>query len=647
MTSPTQPSGQPPRPPAPQRRTANLAGKSAAPPRGHTSPGSLKTLDENASEEGANRRSTATSSTATASRSASTGGSMKTKELGHRRLRYRFMLVMAGVTVVVMALLGTAVSLRANTFLFSQKQHDGIELSKVAAFIVNAAGDRLDHLGKKAEGGAIAQEDINRVVEDMQTHLRRAATWDNRKLSDILSISVSIPVQKYPFGRLQGIWYGEKEIADANVIRHFDRVFVPKTGDSFALASESVAVSELVVNKQDQGQVPIYRFKVPLDARFFGKSSLGENDSHAWNNTPHLRLDVEITSINRALNNLTTAIIIIVVIATFLVVGVADWLARRVTRPLERLVVDMQIVAKGNLKHVTKPTSDDEIGVLALEFNRMTTQLNEAQGALVEQEKAEYELSIAREVQKQMLPLDSTTTPFPDGGTFYAFSRVPGWAVGAYYKGAKAVSGDYFDVFDLGNGLWGMCVADVSGKGIPGSMVMAVTRTIVRLVASKHLTRAHETLKETNRLIAKQIKRGMFVTCYYAVLDERSGQLTYASAGHNPMVLYRAASKSYELASGKGIALGFNEGPIFDRTIEVNTTQLASGDGLVLYTDGFPEAMNDKSQEFGDERFYEAVVRHAQLENQLAIMNVVGEIAKHRGAAEQSDDLTILMATRA
>jgi sigma-B regulation protein RsbU (phosphoserine phosphatase) len=277
----------------------------------------------------------------------------------------------------------------------------------------------------------------------------------------------------------------------------------------------------------------------------------------------------------------------------------------------------------------------------------VTTQLNEAQGALVEQEKAEYELSIAREVQKQMLPLDSTTTPFPDGGTFYAFSRVPGWAVGAYYKGAKAVSGDYFDVFDLGNGLWGMCVADVSGKGIPGSMVMAVTRTIVRLVASKHLTRANETLKETNRLIARQIKRGMFVTCYYAVLDERTGQLTYASAGHNPMVLYRAASKSYELASGKGIALGFNEGPIFDRTIEVNTTQLASGDGLVLYTDGFPEAMNDKSQEFGDERFYEAVVRHAQLENQLAIMNVVGEIAKHRGSAEQSDDLTILMATRA
>lgn len=646
MTSPTQPSGQPPRPPAPHRRTANLGGKSAAPPRGHTSPGSLKTLDENASEETANRRSTATSSTATASRSASTGGSMKTKELGHRRLRYRFMLVMAGVTVVVMALLGTAVSLRANTFLFSQKQHDGIELSKVAAFIVNAAGDRLDHLLKKAEGGAIPTEDLNRVVEDMQSHLRRAATWDNRKLSDILSISVSIPVQKYPFSRLNGPWYGEKEVAGADIIRTYSDVFVPKTGERFALSSESVAVSELVAD-QGQGKVPIYRFKVPLDARFFGKGAGNLDDPQAWNSIPHLRLDIEITSINRALTNLTIAIVIIVVIATLLVVGVADWLARRVTRPLERLVVDMQIVAKGNLKHVTKPTSDDEIGVLALEFNRMTTQLNEAQGALVEQEKAEYELSIAREVQKQMLPLDSTTTPFPDGGTFYAFSRVPGWAVGAYYKGAKAVSGDYFDVFDLGNGLWGMCVADVSGKGIPGSMVMAVTRTIVRLVASKHLTRANETLKETNRLIARQIKRGMFVTCYYAVLDERTGQLTYASAGHNPMVLYRAATKSYELASGKGIALGFNEGPIFDRTIEMNTTQLASGDGLVLYTDGFPEAMNDKSQEFGDERFYEAVVRHAQLENQLAIMNVVGEIAKHRGAAEQSDDLTILMATRA
>ena len=175
---------------------------------------------------------------------------------------------------------------------------------------------------------------------------------------------------------------------------------------------------------------------------------------------------------------------------------------------------------------------------------------------------------------------------------------------------------------------------------------MAVTRTIVRLMAVKHGNHANETLKETNRLISRQIKRGMFVTSFYAVLDSHTGHLTYACAGHNPMVIYRGASRSYELAAGKGIALGFNEGPIFDKTIELHQTMLGRGDGIVLYTDGFPEAMNSKNEEFGDERFYALVPKYGQGDVQTLINGLVGEIAKHRGEAEQSDDLTLLAVRR-
>ena len=102
--------------------------------------------------------------------------------------------------------------------------------------------------------------------------------------------------------------------------------------------------------------------------------------------------------------------------------------------------------------------------------------------------------------------------------------EIPNYLPFAYYKGAKAVSGDYYDFIPFGNDLWGFIIADVSGKGIPGSMVMAVARTIIRLVANKHQSNAAETLKETNRLIAKQIKRGMFVTAFYAVLNTKTGQ---------------------------------------------------------------------------------------------------------------------------
>jgi len=266
--------------------------------------------------------------------------------------------------------------------------------------------------------------------------------------------------------------------------------------------------------------------------------------------------------------------------------------------------------------------------MLANEFNRMTGNLKIAQAALVEQEKAEYELSIAREVQRQLLPAEAPT--------------VMGFDCAAFYQGAKAVSGDYFDFIPLGNGLWGFIIADVSGKGIPGSMVMAVTRTIVRLVANKYQHRAADTLKETNRLIAKQIKRGMFVTAFYAILDERTGNLTYASAGHNPMVIYRASTKAYELGTGKGIALGFNEGPVFDKTIQETKTVLNPGDMMVIFTDGFPEAMNAENEEFGEERFYQSIARFGQFDARTCIAKLVEEIGAHRGEAEQSDDLTII-----
>jgi sigma-B regulation protein RsbU (phosphoserine phosphatase) len=261
----------------------------------------------------------------------------------------------------------------------------------------------------------------------------------------------------------------------------------------------------------------------------------------------------------------------------------------------------------------------------------MTQGLKAAQVALVEQEKAEYELSIAREVQRQLLPSE---TP-----------QIPGWECAAFYQGAKAVSGDYFDFIRLSETLWGFIVADVSGKGIPGSMVMAVTRTIIRLIAVKHQNHVADALKETNRLIAKQIKRGMFVTSCYAVLDVRTGILTYASAGHNPMVIFRSG-KGYELAQGKGIALGFNEGPVFDRTIEQHQVQLNPGDGMVLYTDGFPEAMNEGNEEFGEERFCKLIGANGHVDSRALIQGLVGEIARHRGKAEQSDDLTLLTMRR-
>ncbi len=535
-------------------------------------------------------------------------------------LRSKFMLVLSVITGVAMVLLGGVMAQTTAKFLFGEKQHAGIEIARFAGQLGAAVQEHLAEdmkaLNEKIqERGADPSERIalKQVYErKLVAHITQAHHWgDDDRPSDILAVSYDFP------GDLSGVAFGQTEIGNAQKEDPFPSIYIPKIG-RYSLPP-GIEVYELTIQYKDAPR-PVYRFKIKL-----------ENEKHV--SVGSVRVDIDRKSVRDVTTNLYVIIMVAVVAGTGVVILVANWLAGNITRPLDLLLRDMQVVARGDLAHQTKARSTDEIGVLAHEFNKMTRNLQVAQSALVEQEKAAYELSLAREVQRQLLPAEAP--------------EIAGYDCAAFYQGAKAVSGDYFDIIPLGDGLWGFIVADVSGKGIPGSMVMAITRTIVRLIANKHRQHAAETLKETNRLIAKQIKRGMFVTAFYAILDEKSGVITYASAGHNPMVVYRAATRTHELATTKGIAIGFNDGPIFDRTVQEARLSLAPGDVFVIYTDGFPEAMSEQSAEFGEERFYKAVAANGQLGARQLIQGLVGEITRHRGAAEQSDDLTIISVRRA
>jgi len=560
----------------------------------------------------------------TGNRSDGSGAKGKNKQYGQRGmgLRAKFMLVLAGVTAAALIALGVTMAMTTNSFLFGQKQHSGIEIARLVAQIGTAVHARLEYINRLRNDPLFKDVELPprptraEIERDLMGYLNDARDWGgngNYKFSDILAIRFDCPavteIAQVGIGELE-----EKSTKGEN----YTSIYVPKVGGSVALPP---GITVMEQTKRVGGtDVPIYRFKIALN-KSFGQGSVSTEPAN-------VRVDIAAESVQKVSNNLFLIIGIAVFIAIGVVVAVANWLAGNITRPLDMLIADMKVVARGKLDHETKARSNDEIGTLASEFNRMTGNLKIAQSALVEQEKAEYELSIAREVQRQLLPAEAPT--------------IMGYDSAAFYQGAKAVSGDYFDFIPLGNGMWGFIIADVSGKGIPGSMVMAVTRTIVRLVANKYLNRAAETLKETNRLISKQIKRGMFVTAFYAILDENTGSVTYASAGHNPMVIYRARTGAYELATSKGIALGFNEGPLFDKTIQEQTTVLGPGDTMHIYTDGFPEAMNAANEEFGEENFYQVIAQNGRLDARGQIAKLVEAIAGHRRDAEQSDDLTII-----
>ena len=325
-------------------------------------------------------------------------------------------------------------------------------------------------------------------------------------------------------------------------------------------------------------------------------------------------------------NKLLLITLILTLLAILVSILISFALASRVTKPVRRLVEDIAIVSSGNLAHRTIAVSNDEIGLLAASFDAMTENLHMAHEQELEHKAREHELSIATEIQSNLLP-----------------KKIPqydGFDIGAFYQPSKEVGGDYYDFISIDEEHVGIVVADVSGKGVPGSLVMAMARLLLRMEAERNLSAA-DTFIKTNRILAKDIKRGMFVTAMYCILNIKTGVIQVASAGHNPMVVFRAAINKVSLVNPHGIALGFDKGPIFERTVKEEKIQLNPGDRIVMYTDGVVEAMSPDQKEFGEDRFHRLVQENGGKTSNQFINIVVEQLEAWRADGQQSDDITI------
>jgi len=245
-----------------------------------------------------------------------------------------------------------------------------------------------------------------------------------------------------------------------------------------------------------------------------------------------------------------------------------------------------------------------------------------------EVERIDSELHIAKEIHAKLLP--------------EKLPSIPGYEIFTAYICAEQVGGDYYDFFgvDIEKGLLGIVVADVSGKGFPGSMVMGTTRTILRMMAASNPSPA-DVLAKTNYHVARDIKRGMFVTMIYVILNVRTREMTVASAGHQPMVICRAADREVELVHPDGIALGFDKGPVFDRVIREQKVQLYKGDRVVLYTNGIVDCMDAGRRLYSRKRFHDFCRANSELRSKDFVRQVLNDLENHKGEAEQHDDITI------
>ncbi len=244
-----------------------------------------------------------------------------------------------------------------------------------------------------------------------------------------------------------------------------------------------------------------------------------------------------------------------------------------------------------------------------------------------EKQQIEKDLNIANEVQRILLPSEP---PMIEGFDL-AGTNVP----------ARYVSGDYFDYIPLDEDRYGVVIADVSGKGIPAALLMAMTRTALRLFAKGEGSPA-EAIRRLNAHLYPDIREDMFISLAYVVIDRRSSELQLVRAGHDAPLVYRAADRSVTRVNPPGMAVGIDSGGAFNRVTNDFSLSLAPGDCLVLYTDGVTEAQDRNGDEFGLEAMIRSVQASASEGAAGIIQRVTSDVKAFIGDQPPHDDITLI-----
>ncbi len=304
-----------------------------------------------------------------------------------------------------------------------------------------------------------------------------------------------------------------------------------------------------------------------------------------------------------------------------------------ITKPIGELANGARIVGTGNLDYKIKVKSNNELGELADIFNVMTINLKKAQEVMIKQQRLERELEVAREIQLSLIPKDIV--------------KIPGYKINAFYKSAKEVGGDYYDILQINREKFGIVMGDVSGKGVPAALIMTMARSILHSVALKNFNEpANETLKELNSILYKDIKEDMFLTIFYGLLDINRNIIDIASAGHNDTLVFRKKTGLVEPYNPKGFPIGTDPGPRFDKVIKHEEILLEKSDIMVIYTDGITEAMNKENKEYGDGRLLEVIKNNGNKNSKDLLDAIISDVNNFVNGAEQSDDIALVVIER-
>jgi phosphoserine phosphatase RsbU/P len=315
-----------------------------------------------------------------------------------------------------------------------------------------------------------------------------------------------------------------------------------------------------------------------------------------------------------------------------LVIGLL--LARQITGAVHDLFTGTQHLRNRDFVHTIPVRARDQLGELAESFNAMTGEVQTLLGEVAEKGRMEQEMHAAREIQQKLLP------PAP--------RNIPGLSLAAFCEPAREVAGDYYDFLPITDTMLGVLIADVAGKGLAAGLYMAQLKVIVQSLAKLH-HEPREFLIAVNRVVAQNLDAKSFITMTYAVIDLERREMTFARAGHCPLIHVPGADpaglRHAQILAPDGLVVGLtiDDGEMFQSMLEERTLSLAQDDLIVLFTDGISETMNEAFDCYGEARLAKVIEQYAHLPFDQLRSYILAELRAFAGAADQHDDMTMIL----
>lgn len=332
------------------------------------------------------------------------------------------------------------------------------------------------------------------------------------------------------------------------------------------------------------------------------------------------------------ITNLSKTVSLLGLVGFLFLVVVIVLISGSITRPLRRLDRTTKDIARGNLDfELPSVKSRDEVGRLANSFIYMKNALKKYIKELTEttavKERMEGELKIAHDIQMGIVP--KVFPPFPDK---------PEFTIHAVLEPAREVGGDLYDFFFIDDDHLCFVIGDVSGKGVPAALFMAMTITLIKATA-KTVGSPENILDRVNKELSHDNDSCMFVTVFCGILNIKRGEVCYANAGHNPPLIIRKGREPEFLTGASGTVVGVDEDAVYKKA----TISLEAGDTLYMYTDGVTEAFNKEREMFSEERLKEEIAAHRQDPVRDLAWGILQKVKAYSMEVPQSDDITILV----